>query len=60
MPNWNLLTPGFLESICPTELQPLLLSDDYTLSKAAFAAALVLLLVLVRRSRPRQRVIFNF
>ncbi len=37
-----------------------LLSNEFMLSKAAFAAALVLLLVLMRLARPRKRVIFNF
>jgi len=49
-----------LEGACPSEILPLLLGGDYMLAKAAFAAALVLLLMHVRRSRPRKRVIFNF
>ncbi len=45
---------------CPSEILPLLLGSDYMLAKAAFAVALVLILMHVRRSRPKERVIFNF
>lgn len=54
MPHWN------LEAILPMELGSFLMSPDFVLSKAAFAAALLVLLIIVRKSRPRQRVIFNF
>jgi len=42
------------------EIFSALMSTDYMMSKAAFAGALMLLLVLVRRSRPKQRIIFNY
>ena len=60
MTTLHTLAAGTLERVCPVLWHSFTSADDFLMPKVGIAAALALLLVLVRRSRPKQRVIFNY